>query len=213
MGIGECRETKVDLNLIGPPSPQEVIQAAAGNIEKSLATTNIHVAKYFEETAERLLEDGVGHAKSPTEVLSMVMALMSGYTELPKERSILGQQEGYVTLGMSTPRGAGFPTPGALIGSIRRVTNEKVASRIGRVELFDDPEDAGFEAAFDLPKNDVDAVIEAAAAHGAPRFFYLRYCTYHLGRRVQDTTFEIVIKSVLIFNEVGTEDHLGAVFV
>jgi hypothetical protein len=95
------------------------------------------------------------------------MAQMSGYLELPKEKSILGQEEGHVTLGISTPAGRGFPSAGTLIGSVRKITDEQTASRIGKVELFDDPEEAGFEAAFDLPKDLVETVMSAAVANGA----------------------------------------------
>lgn len=161
------RDTKVDLDLVGPPTPQAVLESVANNIEKSLVTTSGDVAKYFEGTAQRILENGIGDAKEPSEVLAVVMAQISGYTELPKERSLLGQSEGYVTLGICTPRGRGFPTPGALIGSIRRITDEQTASAIGKVELFEDVEEAGFEAAFDVPIKLSKSIMEAAQKHGA----------------------------------------------
>ena len=162
-----CRDVKVDLKLIAPPNPEQIIEAAADNIKRSLQRTNIDVAKYFESTANDLLTDGVGHAKEPAEVLAVVMAQMSGYTELPKEKSLLGQQEGYVTLGICTPKGLGFPNPGALIGAIRRITNETVASAIGKVELFDDVEESGYEAAFDVPREHAAVVTEASIENGA----------------------------------------------
>ena len=153
--------------MIGPPTPQQVIGSAAANIEKSLGTVNIDVAKYFAPIATRLLENGVGDAQTPVQILSVTMAQMSGYTDLPKEKSILGQEEGSVTLGISTPQGRGFPSAGTLIGSIRRITNETAAGAIGKVELFEDPEEAGFEAAFDLRKKYAKEVMEAAVANGA----------------------------------------------
>jgi hypothetical protein len=162
-----CRDTKADLDLVGPPTPEEVIKAAAGNIEKSLSTTSADVAKYFETTADKLLTEGVREAKSPTQILSFVMALLSGYTELPKEKSILGQQVGFVTLGIRTPNGRGFTSPGALIGSIRRITDDKTASNIGKVELFDDPEDEEYEAAFDIPRKLSADIVTAAIKNGA----------------------------------------------
>lgn len=164
----------MDLDLVGPPTPQAVLESVAGNIEQSLVSTSGDVAKYFEGTASRILENGVGDAKEPAEVLAVVMAQISGYTELPKERSLLGQAEGYVTLGICTPRGQGFPSPGALIGSIRRITDEQTASAIGKVELFDDVEEAGFEAAFDVPVKISQNVIEAAKEHGTVHLI-LRY--------------------------------------
>ena len=94
------------------------------------------------------------------------MASMSGYKDLPKERSILGQEDGKVTLGITTPGGRGFPSTGTLIGSIRRITNEKIANTVGKCELFDDVEDAGFEAAFDVPKVYADEIMAAARANG-----------------------------------------------
>lgn len=126
------------------------------------------------------MENGVGEAKEPAEVLAVVMAQISGYTELPKERSLLGQAEGYVTLGICTPKGRGFPSPGALIGSIRRITDEQTASAVGKVELFDDVEDAGFEAAFDVPTKIAESVVAAAKEHGVPvstadKHFYSRH--------------------------------------
>lgn len=161
-----CSDVKVELELIGPPTPEQIISAAADNIKASLRGTSEDVARYFEHTAKELLEDGVGHAKEPTEVLATVMAQMSGYTELPKAKSLLGQQEGYVTLGVLTPKKMGFNNPGALIGAIRRITNEKVANGIGKVELFDDIEDSGYEAAFDVKKEHAAQVIEASQENG-----------------------------------------------
>jgi hypothetical protein len=70
-----CRDTKAELDLIGPPTPQEVIAAAAGNIEKSLDGTSIHVAKYFEGTARRLLDDGVGSATTPAQVKHLICSI------------------------------------------------------------------------------------------------------------------------------------------
>jgi GUCT (NUC152) domain len=158
---GLCfRDVKMDLELIGPPTPKQIIEAAADNIKRTLSGTSTDVAKYFESTAEGLLENGVG-------VLAVVMAQMSGYTELPREKSILGQQEGFVTLGIKTPKGLGFPNPGALIGSIRRITNEKVANQIGKVEIFEDDDDIDFEAAFDVPKVHVEKIVAASSDNGA----------------------------------------------
>eukprot|EP00892_Ulva_mutabilis_P009859 jgi/Ulvmu1/7245/UM035_0032.1 len=161
------RGTKVDLDLIRPPTPQAVLESVAGNIEQSLVSASSDVAKYFESTARKLLDNGVGDAKEPAEVLAVVMAQISGYTQLPKERSMLGQSEGCVTLGICTPRGRGFPSPGALVGSIRRISDESTAGAIGKIELFDDVEEAGFEAAFDIPVSMAANVIAAAKEHGA----------------------------------------------
>lgn len=155
------------MDLVGPPTPQAVLEAVAGNIEQSLVTTSTDVAKYFEGSARRILDKGVGDARDPAEVLAVVMAQISGYKQLPKERSLLGQAEGYTTLGICTPRGQGFPSPGALIGSIRRISDEQTAGTIGKVELFDDVEEAGFEAAFDVPVDKVDAIVASATEHGA----------------------------------------------
>ena len=62
------KETKADMDLIGPPSPQQVINSAANNIEKSLQGTNIEVAKYFAPVAARMLEKGIGEATTPVQV-------------------------------------------------------------------------------------------------------------------------------------------------
>ena len=160
------RDTKVDLDLVGPPSPQAVLEAVAGNIEKSLETTSTEVAHFFKSSARTILENGVGDARDPADVLALVMAHISGYTQLPKARSLLGQAEGYTTLGICTPRGRGFPSPGALIGSVRRITDEQTAGAVGKVELFDDVEESGFEAAFDVPAAMASSVITAAKEHG-----------------------------------------------
>jgi GUCT (NUC152) domain len=167
--IHRCRDTKADLDLIGPPTPQQVIGAAAQNIEKGLQGVNIDVAKYFAPVATRILNNGVKEAETPVQVLAVVMASMSGYKELPKEKSILGQQEGNVTLGINTPAMRGFPSTGTLIGAIRRLCGEDVANRIGKVELFEDAQEAGYEAAFDIPKKMAKEVMEKCAENGVRR--------------------------------------------
>jgi GUCT (NUC152) domain len=162
-----CRDTKADIHLVPPPSPQELIAASAGNIEKSMARTSPTVAAQFADTAQRVLDAGAAESSTPTQILALAMATMSGYTELPAERSILGQAEGSVTLGITTPGAKGFPSAGALLGSLRRITNDKVAGAIGKVELFDDPDDAGVEAAFDIPRNFAEEIMAAARENGA----------------------------------------------
>ena len=70
-----CRDTKADLDLIGPPTPQQVIGAAASNIEKSLVDVNIDVAKYFAPVASKLLENGVGAARTPVQARPSITPL------------------------------------------------------------------------------------------------------------------------------------------
>jgi hypothetical protein len=88
-----CRDTKAELSLIGPPTPQQVICSAASNVEKSLHSVSIDVAKYFAPTAAKLMERGIGEAVSPVQILAIAMAQISGYKDLPKEpNSTAGHQ-------------------------------------------------------------------------------------------------------------------------
>ena len=161
-----CRETKADLDLIGPPTPTQVIGAAAHNIEKSLHKVNIDVAKYFAPVATRLLDEGIGEARSPVQVLAVTMAAMSGYRNLPAEKSVLGQQEGAITLGLSTPGGGQFGQPFELLNALRQIAGN-LTNAVGKIELFEDPQEAGFEAAFDITKETAREMIEVITATGA----------------------------------------------
>lgn len=76
--------------MISPPGPDDIIKAAAAGVYKRLASVNIEVAKHFADAAKRLLEAG-----NPVQVLATSLAALSGYTELPKPRSLLSQQEGF----------------------------------------------------------------------------------------------------------------------
>lgn len=79
----------MDINLIGPPSPQQVINAAANSIEKSLVGTNIEVAKYFAPVAAKLLEEGVAGATTPVQVRSSLCdTLYSMYCPRCEEETV-----------------------------------------------------------------------------------------------------------------------------
>ena len=108
--------------------------------------------------------DAMTDQQTLMQVLAVVMAQMSGYKDLPKHKSILGQQEGFVTLGLRHTTGRGFISAGALCGTVRTFTNADIAGQIGKVELFDDSEDTGFDAAFDVPANIMATIIAGAPA-------------------------------------------------
>ena len=140
------RETETtDVTVINPPSPLQVVEAAAKQVMYRLDGVDEAVRAYFAPVARTVLS-----SRDPQEALEIALAALSGIKEIPEPRSLLTMQEGYVTLQMMSAPGR-IVKPGNVAAIVARLTgSNESASQVGKIRMIGGQEEQG--AAFDVPK-------------------------------------------------------------
>ena len=149
------RETKTKgVTVITPPTPQQVVEAAAKQVMYRLDNVEQEVRSYFSPVAKLVLA-----SRDPQEALEVALAALSGITAIPEPRSLLTLQEGFTTLQMMSERGRI-----TRIGHIPAIVTKLLDSRekgssVGRIMLLDDDQTDTQGAAFDVPKALAEEII------------------------------------------------------
>lgn len=149
------RETKTKgVTTITPPTPQQVVEAAAKQVMYRLDNVEEEVRSYFSPVAKMVLA-----SRDPQEALEVALAALSGITAIPEPRSLLTLQEGFTTLQMMSERGRI-----TRIGHIPAIVTKLLDSRdkgssVGRIQLLDDEQSGTQGAAFDVPKALAEEII------------------------------------------------------
>lgn len=142
------RETKTsNVATITPPTPQQVVEAAAKQVMYRLDNVEQEVRSYFAPVAKMVLA-----SRDPQEALEVALAALSGITAIPEPRSLLTLQEGYTTLQLMSEKGRIVR-----IGHIPAIITKLLGSRekgssVGRIMLIDDNATGLQGGAFDVPK-------------------------------------------------------------
>ena len=88
------KQTKVvTAEMIGSPSPADVMTQASRNALTQLDKVDSEVVDFFVPAAERLMT-----SDNPSRVLAAALASMSGFSKVPKPRSLLTYEAGMTTL-------------------------------------------------------------------------------------------------------------------
>jgi len=148
------RQTKARVDMVAPPSPEEVMRAASMQVAGRLDQVDPEVVKFFEPIAERLLQ-----VQDPHHSLATSLAALSGYTEVPKPRSLITQQEGMQTLRVLARPGV-LDAPGRVLGILGR-TIPNVGDLVGRIRMLSHEGKEG--AAFDIPADASRQFLDCAA--------------------------------------------------
>jgi len=82
----------IKFHKIGAPQPSDIMRATARDVAFSLDNVSNDVVGYFNENAREILSK-----YSPEEVVSRAIAIISGYTQSVKQRSLLCSIEGFIT--------------------------------------------------------------------------------------------------------------------
>lgn len=140
------RETETtDVTVITPPTPMQVVEAAAKQVMYRLDGVDDEVRAFFAPVARTVLS-----SKDPQEALEVALAALSGIKEIPEPRSLLTMQEGYITLQMMSAPGR-IAKPGNVSAIVARLTgSNEAASQVGKIRLMGGQDEQG--AAFDVPK-------------------------------------------------------------
>jgi ATP-dependent RNA helicase DDX21 len=86
---------KIKFRKIGAPQPEDIMRSNARDISCSFDNVSKEVLVYFQDNVKTILEK-----YSPDEAISRALAVISGYTKVVHQRSLLFSVEGYVTMKM-----------------------------------------------------------------------------------------------------------------
>ena len=158
------RETETtNVTVVTPPSPQQVVEAAAKQVMYRLDGVDEEVRAIFAPVARTVLA-----SSDPQEALEAALAALSGIKQIPEPRSLLTLQEGYVTLQVMSAPGR-IVKPGNVAAIVSRVTeNNDAGSNVGKIRMLSDGKRAQ-GAAFDVPKalaNEIIAKKDELTARG-----------------------------------------------
>ncbi|KAI8102875.1 hypothetical protein M9434_005667 [Picochlorum sp. BPE23] len=141
------RETKANISPVPPPTPEQVVEAAAKQVMYRLDNVEKDVRAYFAPVAKMVLA-----SRDPQEALEVALAALSGINAIPEPRSLLTLQEGFTTLQIMS-------APGRItrIGHIPAIVTKLLDSRdkgshVGRIMLINDEKTGMQGGAFDVPK-------------------------------------------------------------
>lgn len=141
------RETETPgVELISPPNPVEVIQAAAKTVMNRLDNVDAEVKTYFAPVAKLVLA-----SRDPLDAVTTALAALSGIKEVPLPRSLLTLVDDMTTLQMMSKEGR-INRAGHITAIVSRLTNQEEAGRLGRIRMIPLDKETGMEgAAFDAP--------------------------------------------------------------
>ncbi len=142
------RDTKANsVTTIAPPTPQQVVEAAAKQVMHRLDNVEQEVRSYFAPVAKMVLA-----SRDPQEALEVALAALSGITSIPEPRSLLTLQEGYTTLQIMSEKGR-ITRIGHIPAIVTKLLDSRdKGSRVGRIMLIDDAATGLQGGAFDVPK-------------------------------------------------------------
>ncbi|EIE18444.1 DEAD-domain-containing protein [Coccomyxa subellipsoidea C-169] len=150
-----CAEIKLkDVEYISSPSPSAVMEASAKQVLRRLDNVDEKVIEFFAPAAKLVLERGDKH-----DAMCRALAALSGLIEVPKPRSLITQEVGLVTMRVMSRPGR-ITLPGHVMTIVRNVIGADGVTGLGRVRLLQDDR-AGMEgAAFDVPQEIADKMME-----------------------------------------------------
>lgn len=125
--------------LVGPPSPEAALGAAAKTSAVACRGVSDETAQYFKEAARELLEEGDGDAE---DVVARCLAAISRRGNEVQSRSLLTGEEGMVTVEMSNSRGRSVTPKDVMftVGKLSRMSHQgeddelKFVSDVGKIQ-------------------------------------------------------------------------------
>jgi ATP-dependent RNA helicase DDX21 len=149
---------------MGAPQPADILKGCAEQVVVAVAAVDPAVMPYFRDAARALVEQ-----LGAEEALCAALAHISGYCEKPKERSLLGSSEGFVTVEFVS--GKDIPAHGVVFGALQRAFGVDFTAAVRGMRLWADRTGA----CFDVPASLLPQVQEHIASLSG--FKWLRLCT------------------------------------
>ncbi|KAL0035597.1 hypothetical protein WJX79_001244 [Trebouxia sp. C0005] len=115
----------------------------------------LHQVKAFFMGAAKTVAEGA----DPVGALASALGCLSGLTEVPKDRSLLTQEPGVVTLKVMSRPGR-ITMAGHIMTIVRNILGEEAAGGVGKIRMLSENGEEG--AAFDLPEASAEKMLEQA---------------------------------------------------
>jgi ATP-dependent RNA helicase DDX21 len=132
-----------NLEMVGPPAPTQLMEAAVKQVVRRLDNVDPAMTAWFAPAATTVCEHS-----DPVQALAAALAAMSGMQGVPKPRSLLTQEEGWVTLRVMSRPGR-ITMIGHIMAIVRNLIGDEATKNIGKVRMLS--QDGQDGAAFDLP--------------------------------------------------------------
>ncbi|XP_047319699.1 DEAD-box ATP-dependent RNA helicase 3, chloroplastic-like [Impatiens glandulifera] len=140
------RDVGCRFEFASAPSNQEVLESSAEQVVATLNGVHAESVEFFTPTAQKLLEEkGVG-------ALAAAIAQLTGFARPPSARSLITQEQGWVTLQLIREAGSlsrGFLSARTVTGFVSDVYSA-AAGELGKIQIIADEKVQG--AVFDLPE-------------------------------------------------------------
>ncbi|XP_041362568.1 nucleolar RNA helicase 2-like isoform X2 [Gigantopelta aegis] len=139
----------IQFQKIGPPTPEEMVKAAAEDAARSLHNVSPDVLTQFRESAESMITE-----KGAVDALAAALAVISGNTTI-KQRSLLSSREGYAAFVFRTNielRGNGY-----VWRALEKQLSPEVKEKVSHMKLLADK----MGCCFDIP-SDQEQVVETS---------------------------------------------------
>ena len=149
----------------GAPQAADILSGCAAQCVEAVSEVDPLVRPFFLEAACTL----IAQFGDPAEALAAALAYISGYSERPRSRSLLGSSEGYVTWEFHS--GKEVPAPGYVFGALLRTFSQELTKDVRGMRLFADKKGA----CFDVPEKWAEEMRVAAGA--TVGFQWLRECS------------------------------------
>ncbi|KAL3136406.1 hypothetical protein ABBQ38_005663 [Trebouxia sp. C0009 RCD-2024] len=143
-----------NMEMISAPAPSMLMQASVKQALRRLDNVDPGVKEFFKGAA-KTVADGA----DPVDALAAALGCMSGFTEVPKDRSLLTQEAGWMTLKVMSRPGR-ITLAGHIMTIVRNILGEEAANGVGKIRMLKDKGEEG--AAFDLPQHSAEAMLQHA---------------------------------------------------
>lgn len=148
---------KVSFKKIGAPQNQDIINASIRDIKDSLSKIHETSIKNFLKEAENLLL-----TYEPTDLVSRLLAFMSGQTSEMKSKSIICGAEGFVTYQLDTDRE--FQSASFAWSCLRKVIPQPILDKVKGLRTFKTMKGAIFDIE-EADLKEVELAIKSFKSH------------------------------------------------
>lgn len=142
------------MEMISAPAPKMLMQASVKQALRRLDNVDPEVKAFFMGAAKTVAEGA-----DPVGALASALGCLSGLTEVPKDRSLLTQEPGVVTLKVMSRPGR-ITMAGHIMTIVRNILGEEAAGGVGKIRMLSENGEEG--AAFDLPEASAEKMLEQA---------------------------------------------------
>lgn len=128
----------IKIKKIGAPQADDIIKSNARDVLNSLSQVSPDVLTHFEDNVDLILQE-----YTPKEALARALAIISGYTQEIKNRSLLGGAEGCVTFLLETQQE--IDKTGVYWGILKKYCDAGIIDSIKSLQILENKKGCAFD--------------------------------------------------------------------